>query len=165
MYFLFCIRKNGMVQFIKAEKKHYDAILHLLKENKLPISDLDEAKFKHFIVAEESHEIIGCVGLEIYSSDALLRSLSVKPVLQSKGLGSQLYDKIIDYARSIGVRNVHLLTTTAEKFFLKKGFVVDRREKAPEPILNTDEFKTICGSTSVYMRLNNIYNRAHLIPT
>ena len=143
-----------MIQFTKAEKKHYDAILHLLKENKLPISDLDEAKFAHFIVAAEPDEVIGCAGLEIFGSDALLRSLSVKPSLQNKGLGSQLYDKIIGYARSISVCNVHLLTTTAEKFFLRKGFLVSDRVNAPQSIQNCDEFKTICSSSSVYMQLN-----------
>jgi len=145
-----------MIQFTKAEKKHYDAILHLLRETKLPISDLEEPKFTHFIVAEEANNVIGCVGLEIYGHDALLRSLSVKSSLQNKGLGSQLYDKIIDYARSVGVHDIHLLTATAEKFFLKRGFGVDKRENAPESILNTEEFKTICSSTSEYMRLNLI---------
>lgn len=142
-----------MIQFNKAKKKHYDSMLHLLKENSLPISDLDEEKFQHFIVAEEANEVIGCVGLEVFGHDALLRSLSVKPSLQNKGLGSQLYDKIVEYGRSIGISNLHLLTTTAEKFFLKKGFAVDNRENAPAHILNTEEFKTICSSTSTYMSL------------
>ena len=140
-----------MIRFTKAEKKHYDAILHLLKETKLPISDLDEMKFQHFIVAEELNKVIGCVGLEIYGSDALLRSLSVKPSLHNKGLGSQLHDKIVEYARSIGIKNLHLLTTTAEKFFVKKGFVVKKRENVPVQILNTEEFMTICGPSSLYM--------------
>ena len=142
-----------MIHFTKAEKKHYDAILHLLKENNLPISDLDEAKLAHFIVAQKENDVAGCVGLEIYGTDALLRSLSVKPSLHNKGLGSQLHEKIVEYARSMGVKNLHLLTTTAEKFFLKKGFIVNAREKAPVTIQNTKEFKEICGSTSVYMNI------------
>lgn len=142
-----------MIHITKAEKKHYDTILRLLKENNLPVADLKEEKFQHFIVAEEADKVIGCVGLEVFDQNALLRSLSVKPSRQNNGLGSQLYDKIVEYARSINISNLHLLTTTAEPFFLKKGFIVDKRANAPIKILHTEEFKTICGSTSTYMRL------------
>src|SRR5258708_4382502 len=72
--------------------------------------------FGQFLVARDGGRLVGCVGLECYSDAALLRSLAVVPDRQRDGLGQQLTARLLEGARSSGVREVVLLTTTAADF-------------------------------------------------
>ncbi len=55
------------------------------------------------------------------------------------------------HARSQGVRDVYLLTTTAEDFFARRGYVRIGREKAPRTIRSTREFADLCPASSAFM--------------
>ena len=55
------------------------------------------------------------------------------------------------HARSRGVRELYLLTTTAERFFERLGYRRTGRENAPEAIRGTQEFSGLCPSSSAFL--------------
>jgi amino-acid N-acetyltransferase len=57
-------------------------------------------------------------------------------------------------ARSMGERlsALFLLTTTAQSYFPRFGFEVFPRDRAPEGIRGSWEFRTGCPQTAVFMR-------------
>jgi amino-acid N-acetyltransferase len=140
-------RENRLVD---AETAIRPAILALLQENNLPVSDLDETKA---LFACLNHgEVIGTGGLEYFKDCALLRSVSVRKDLQNKGVGKFIVGEIEKVAREKGIRALYLLTTTAKDFFSKEGYeTIDRNDVSFE-IKNTTEFTAICPSTASVMR-------------
>jgi amino-acid N-acetyltransferase len=52
----------------------------------------------------------------------------------------------------MGVETLLLLTTTAERFFARRGYAVGPRDAAPLEIRQTPEFAGLCPSSSVCMR-------------
>lgn len=126
-----------------------------LKENDLPTADLATSK-PTFIVAMIKERLIGSIAVEHFKKEGLLRSLAVDTQYRNKGLGNQLFQKLLTFSAQLGIENLHLLTTTAEKYFLSKGFVLTNREEAPKAIKNTEEFSAICPASSAYMTLKQI---------
>jgi len=125
-------------------------VLDLLNEAELPINDLTSEKMKNFIVARRKDgSIIGVVGVEMYQGSGLLRSLVIQPSYRGKGLGSQLTRKIESYAWQNGIKTLYLLTMTAADFFPKIGYEVTQRDKVPESIAKTEEFKNVCPVSAV----------------
>ena len=85
----------------------------LLEPAGLPASDLTQAHLEHFFYYGASESPSGLISLEIYKSNALLRSLFVASCARAAGLGSALVQYAERYACSHGVRAMYLLTTTA----------------------------------------------------
>ncbi|HUT81967.1 MAG TPA: arsenic resistance N-acetyltransferase ArsN2 [Candidatus Bathyarchaeia archaeon] len=139
-----------------AKTNELKSVIKLLKKVNLPTEGVKE-HFEDFIVLKDTTNqkftIVGCVGLEIYMKYGLLRSLAIEPHLQSKGLGNALTDAILDYARSEDLHKVYLLTSTAEKFFLKKGFMKIKREAVPEEVKQSIEFKSLCPDSASCMEI------------
>jgi len=133
-----------------------NAIKDLLIRSDLPVTDIDENKIDFIVAVNDKNAVIGCVGLERRGADGLLRSLAVDPSYRSKGIGHELFYYLLSTSRQYGIKDLHLLTTTAEKFFASSGFSVFPREEAPAPIKETAEFATICPSSSTYMVLRDI---------
>ncbi len=134
----------------KADANDEKAIKELLSEANLPYNDIKTGK-QDFILACEDNRIIGVAGIEIYNDLALLRSFAMRPAYRGKGLGSQLYRKINEYAISRNVKELYLLTTTAEKFFKMLGFMVISRDRIPKDIRNSEEFSSICPASAICM--------------
>lgn len=124
-----------------------------LKEAGLPYEDINP-HLDHFLLAESSERIIGCIGLEIYADDALLRSLVVHVDDRKKKIGRRLCEEVLDYAYRLRVRRIYLLTETAADFFRKLGFEKIERSLAPETIQSTAEFKSLCPSSAACMVLS-----------
>jgi amino-acid N-acetyltransferase len=101
---------------VQARAEDLDGVLALLERVGLPREGVAE-HFSQFLVARDDAQLVGCVGLECYGAVALLRSLAVAPERQRGGLGRQLTKRLLEDARSSGVREVVLLTTTAADFF------------------------------------------------
>ncbi|MFW9909915.1 MAG: arsenic resistance N-acetyltransferase ArsN2 [Candidatus Thorarchaeota archaeon] len=141
----------------QAHKKDLPPIRVLLQETDLPIEGIDE-HIGNFLVIRSPEAVagpeilIGCVGLEVYGSNALLRSLAVHPHRQGEGLGTQLVSHVTDLARKKGVTRLFLLTDTAEAFFRHLGYVVISRDKVPKPLLASIEFTKLCPSSPCLMR-------------
>ena len=124
--------------------------LDLIKKNDLPADDISE-QTKLFVI-EENKTVIGTVGIEIYSDDALLRSLSVDADKRSRGIGKLLVDFIENFALGQRISNIYLLTTTAEKFFQRKGYTIIGREDVPESIRYSSEFSKVCPASAIVMK-------------
>jgi amino-acid N-acetyltransferase len=75
-----------------------------------------------FWVAEVAGEVVGCVGLEVYDDAGLLRSAVVTEPVRGTGLGARLTRKVVDEAKSHGVRDLYLFTMDAGPFFGHMGF-------------------------------------------
>ena len=126
-------------------------IKQFLEANGLLHQDIEPADLKHFLLVRDGPEMVGLVGLEIRGDDALLRSLAVAGGYRNKGLATLLVDKIEDYARSLKIRTLYLLTLTAESFFAKRDFQPTARTNAPAGIQNTAEFKGLCPASAAFM--------------
>ena len=140
------------MEFKLASLTDIKEVQSLLKENQLPFEDLI-ASMVTLIVSVLKGQIIGCIGIEIKGEVGLLRSFSVSDKYRNQGIGAELFKKLINYSQSQNIRSLHLLTTTADKYFSKKGFKKSDRIKAPYSIQATTEFSTLCPASSVYMIL------------
>jgi len=133
-----------------AKPEDLEDIRSLLKSTQLPFEDI-KTGIGHFLLAKQKDQLVGCVGLQICGNDGLLRSLVVNENDRSQGLGKVLTQEILEYALRLKLRNIYLLTTTAEGFFAKRGFVKVDRTNAPDAIRGTTEFSSLCPSTAVFM--------------
>ena len=85
------------------------------------LSDLYES-LRDFLVCEEDGRIVGCCSLHIYWSDlAEVKSLSVQPDQQGRGIGRALIEAAVEQARELKLPKLFTLTLEPE-FFAKMGF-------------------------------------------
>jgi amino-acid N-acetyltransferase len=127
------------------------SVKRLLSESSLPIADITVQHLWHFFGYGSGSELDGLVGIELYGDVALLRSLAVAAGRRGAGLGSRLVEHAERYARDRGANSLYLLTTTAEAFFLRRGYGRIPREDAPPAIMGTQEFAGICPVSSAFM--------------
>ena len=71
--------------------------IDLLKQQHLPVSDIDEDKVLYLLKADE--RTIGTGGLDIFEDCALLRSVSVLKQEQGKGFGKYINEEIEKYLK------------------------------------------------------------------
>src|SRR5262245_14324756 len=137
----------------RAEAKDIADVLSLLAGAHLPVEGVAE-HFGRFFVARDGGRIVGCVGQERYGNVSLLRSLAVSPDLQRGGLGKALTERLLDEARSWGVSEVVLLTTTAADFFARHfGFIETERNQFDGAFAGSPEWGLPRCSSAVCMRL------------
>ena len=117
----------------------------------LPHEDLTPEHLSHFWVIKEKGEILGTVGLEIHGRSALLRSLAVDPRFRKRGFASELTKRAEDFAASLNIKELYLLTMTAESFFRKRGYQKIEKISTPSEIQGTTEFQSVCPASSVCM--------------
>ncbi len=137
--------------FRAGEKNDINMIKSLLKSADLPYEDIDLAR-QDFIVIVQGTKIIGTVGLETYGESGLLRSLAVEDAFRGFGLGRALAREMIGHAKDSGIKQLYLLTMTADRFFEKEGFERISRESVPGAVKNTTEFMSICPVSSICMK-------------
>ncbi len=127
------------------------AAVALLTSARLPVEDLTDRHCEHFFYTGAEAAPDGLVGLELFGDVALLRSLVVADALRGSGAGSMLLAHAENHARGQGVTHLYLLTTTAERFFARRGYVRASRQTAPPAIRATREFAGICPASSAFM--------------
>jgi amino-acid N-acetyltransferase len=132
------------------------AVETLLEANGLPTEGVS-ASFSKFIVAVDDREIKGAVGLEEFGPYALLRSAVVAANSRDKGIGSDLVNHIVDRAVASGVKELYLLTTTAENYFPKFGFEYSSRDAVPPAVKQSAEFRGACPDTAVVMVRRTVF--------
>ncbi|WP_414470173.1 arsenic resistance N-acetyltransferase ArsN2 [Methanobacterium sp. ACI-7] len=130
--------------------KDEEAIKKLLSEALLPYYDISD-HINNFLLASKDDVIVGVLGVEIHGKSALLRSLAVIHSKQGEGIGKFLYEKMEIHASSKGIKELYLLTTTADLFFENLGFKKIARDEVADAIKNTKEFKDICPVSAVCM--------------
>jgi amino-acid N-acetyltransferase len=142
---------NGEVLLRAASAADRPAIERLLSDLQLPVAGVPEW-IGDFWVAESEGRIVGVAGVELYGDGALLRSVAVDPAWRSSGLGRTMVDRALDGARNSGARYVFLLTTTAEHYFHRLGFVGTSRDQVPAGVQGSIEFREACPASAVVMR-------------
>jgi len=129
----------------------FAGVVHLLEAAELPTAGLDRS-LPDFLVAEENGRVVGAVGLEVYGDCALLRSAVVDAGRRGSGLGIDLVETVLRRAGTRGVREIYLLTTTAEQFFPRFGFARIPRDVVAAPVRASEEFRGACPDSAIAMR-------------
>ncbi len=139
---------------VPAGRHHLAPIVALLDELSLDSHDLNEEKMSEFLALENENGLMGCVGLEVFGEDAVLRSLAVAPAGRGIGYGWMLADTIINLARFRGVKRLYLVTAAASDFFAAKhGFRIVDLSTAPAAVTESTTFSRRSESL-VPMRLD-----------
>lgn len=141
---------NTMFSIRKSNLADESSIIQLLKDCKLPTQDISTNTID-FKIATSNDRLVGCIGIESYGEDVLLRSFAVSNEFRNNGLGSELLQWVLKECNEARVKKIHLLTTTAEKYFINHGFIKSDRANAPNSILRTTEFSEICPASSSYL--------------
>lgn len=128
------------------------SVASLLDQAGLPVADLATGSPVVLYGRSANGALIGVVGLELYGAAGLLRSLAVEPKSQNSGLGRALVKHAENQASNAGVRELYLLTTTAERYFERLGYHTVPRSEAPTVIASTSQFSSLCPSSSAFMR-------------
>lgn len=135
-----------------ARQEDTPAVLALLQRAKLPIEDLGP-ELKHFFVARDNNTIVAAIGLELYGQYGLLRSMVTDPAYRNKGAATHLVNDLMAYAGSLSLKEIYLLTQTAEIYFSHRGFEKINRDDVPADVKQSAEFSHLCPSSAVAMRL------------
>src|ERR1700743_3671459 len=91
------------------------ALAVLLQAADLSTEDITPGMLEHFLVAHVDKALVGCAGLEALEVETgLLRSVAVDESHRGMGLGKELVAAMEEHARGEGIRDLYLLTTTAE---------------------------------------------------
>jgi len=139
-----------MITITPANSADLPAILDLLTQHGLPHAGLAD-HLGATLAARDAGAVVGSVALEHYGDVALMRSLAVAPARRGQGLGRQLVAAAIERARQLGVRQLYLLTTTAEGYFPRFGFRrITRAEVAPAAQASA-EFTGACPDSAIIM--------------
>ncbi|MCH8569733.1 MAG: arsenic resistance N-acetyltransferase ArsN2 [Balneolales bacterium] len=130
----------------------YDSeVKELLTSCNLPVDDLQSGSDVKLFGLRDNGVLIGVVGIEKCGEAGLLRSLAVSSIHRGKHIGQKLVAYAESWAAANGLKELYLLTTTADTFFQKIGYSELPRDAAPLPIAATKEFSYLCPSSSVFM--------------
>lgn len=140
-----------MATIRQATSADLPAIGEILENAALPFSDIGTAHLPDFLVVEKDSAIVGCVGIERYGRDALLRSLAVDASRQGTGQGRHLVEAIETHAKQTGISHLFLLTTSASGFFEDHGYREIARDAVPEALHHSTQFAKMCPASAVCM--------------
>jgi amino-acid N-acetyltransferase len=130
----------------------WENIAQLLTEGRLP-TDGARDHLATFVVATQGPVLLGCAGIEQYGDLGLLRSVAVAEKAGRRGVGAELVRAVLERARSLGVREVYLLTTSAAGYFPRFGFEQIGREALPSSLEASEEMRGACPASAAAMRL------------
>lgn len=137
--------------FQKAKPSDLNLIKNILKTNELPYEDLETSNVELFLTYKNA-KFIGVIGLERFDDTGLLRSMTIEEKYRRKGYGKKICQKLFDYSKNTGIKELYLLTCTAKDFFEKIGFEVISRENVPDSIKSTTEFSELCPCSAICMK-------------
>ena len=135
-----------------AEPQDLKQIVTILNDLELPTEDISPHNLKNFFKLADHDEILAIVGLELYDSNGILRSLAVKDHVRNLGLGTEIVHYVEKKAQSAGVTRLFLLTETAEIFFKKLNYSNYDRSTVPTVISQSMEFSKLCAESAVCMK-------------
>ena len=144
-----------MLRIRAAEAADLSRIETMLSDNGLPTDGVAE-NLATFLVAETGGQLAGAIGMELFGKSALLRSAVVAAGARANGVGGRLVTHLLERARELGVRDVYLLTETAEDYFPRFGFQRTERASIPDSVKHSVEFRTCCcaSAAAMHLRLN-----------
>jgi N-acetylglutamate synthase-like GNAT family acetyltransferase len=127
------------------------ALAVLLQACELSTEDITPEMLEHFLTAHVGKVLVGCAGVDVMGEAGLLRSVAVDEAHRGTGLGKELVAAVEELAKKEGVRELYLLTTTAEDFFAGLGYREIPRDQSPADIAATEQFASLCPSSSSFM--------------
>jgi amino-acid N-acetyltransferase len=139
-------------QIISLNASHLSDIETLLQKCELPFGDCNK-HLENFFGIISGERLIAIGALQIKGSVALLRSIAVPRENRGRGLAALMTQHLLGMARSKHVRELYLLTETAELYFAKFGFCLVKRDTVPDAIKATHQFETLCPASAQAMRL------------
>lgn len=140
------------IQIEKAPPGCLQDVLEVLTQSELPHEGVREYFQDFYIARDGDGSIIGCVGLERHGDLALLRSAAVLPAWRGGQIGNRLIEALLHHARSEGIREISLLTTTAREYFAAKfGFALAERAAYEQKLQNSPEWNLPRCSSAVFM--------------
>jgi amino-acid N-acetyltransferase len=119
----------------------------LLVASALPVADLESSR-PDFWVAIQGGSVVGVGGIERFATTGLLRSVAIRPELRGRGLGQALVGRLEADAQEAGLRELVLLTETAEKFFRQLGYSPIDRSQVAAAVRDSAEFRTLCPQSA-----------------
>lgn len=134
-----------------AAAEDFSSVCAMLESEQLPTSDL-RPDLHHFFLAIVGDSTVGAIGLDPYGSSGLLRSMIVLPEYRKMGIAAHLVDRLESHARKAGIKELFLITNTAERFFAKIGFQKIDRNLLPDTVAVSAEFNGLCPASSSIMK-------------
>jgi amino-acid N-acetyltransferase len=144
-------RSTNPASIERARAEDGPPILQLLSAAELPVDGLLD-HLDTAVVARADGRVIGCAALEVYADGALLRSVVVDDRVNGQGIGTSLAKAALELASVLRIPAIYLLTTTAEAFFPRFGFVRIPRSEVPASVQMSVEFRSACPSTAIVMK-------------
>jgi amino-acid N-acetyltransferase len=139
------------MQIIELPISSREKAAEFLKDFDLVYTDLDQPNVRIFRF-EDSCQLVGYGGLEIFGNLALLRSVAVEKEFQGKKAGRFICNWIENWAKENHISELYLLTTTARDFFAHLNYHVIQREEFPESLKQTSQFSQLCPASSICMK-------------
>jgi amino-acid N-acetyltransferase len=140
-----------MISKIASDQEAMNRIAGLLRESDLPFQDLRLENNFFVTYYNDSNELVGSGGLELYGSYSLLRSVAVQKLARGKSIGKYIANDLIQNARLKSIKEIYLLTETARDFFIKVGFKDMSRDEVPEEVRASSEFASVCPVSAACM--------------
>jgi len=137
----------------KANEADLSAIIALLQANNLPVDDIKLGE-QQFLIAQNDEQIVGCIGIEPFGKDAILRSLAVDEAWRNQKIANRLYLQLLDDCLENGITRLFLLTNTAQGYFERLGWTIANRNEVPPAVGASAEFAHLCPSTAVCMEMS-----------
>ena len=137
---------------IRLNASHLPDIETLLQKCDLPFEDCKE-QLDNFYGITSGNDLIAIGALQIEGPVALLRSVAVREENRGRGLAVRLTQHLLEAARTNGVRDIYLLTESAEHYFTRFGFQAVERNSVPAYVQSTRQFESLCPASAQAMCL------------
>jgi amino-acid N-acetyltransferase len=137
---------------IHLNASHLSDIETLLQQCALPFEDCKE-ELDNFYGITSGNDLIAIGALQIKGQFALLRSVAVLEGNRGMGLADRMTQHLLEVARTNGVRDIFLLTESAEHYFTRFGFEAVERNSVPAYVQSTRQFESLCPASAQAMRL------------
>lgn len=141
------------VRIAPARAEDLDDVRALIEHAHLPPDGLEAHFPDGFVVAWKGPFAVGTAGIEVYGDVGLLRSVAVLEASRGGGLGARLTHAARQLAERAGVRDLYLLTTSADGYFPRLGFRRVAREALPPALAASEQLRGACPATAIAMRL------------
>lgn len=139
------------IAIVRAHDGQRQTIIDLLEAEKLPVSDLP-ASLDNFFIAQNNRQVVGAIGLEVFSDCGLLRSMVVRKEYRNQKVASLLVNALENFARASGITCMYLLTETAAQYFENKNYKIITRDEVPGELHASSEFSHVCPVSAIVMK-------------
>lgn len=139
------------IRIRSAKPTDKEAVAELLKSIGLPTEDLNP-ELPLFLLAFADGQLVGTAGVEVTGDYGLLRSVAVKELFRNYKIAQRLVNDLIKQMRLQWVKELYLITTTAEVYFAKQGFEKVVRDSVPAEIAQSQQFSGVCPSSATVMK-------------